>query len=207
MIMKARHHWIVYPFFKWYAVWKVTRNFQPVNIIGHVFDKGLPVLVVANHVSWWDGFWLQYLNQKLFHRKLHFMMLEEQLRKFWFFNLSGGYSVRKSSRSLIESLEYTVKLLGNNQNFVFIFPQGEIISMYKSQFEFEKGISYILKNLENPVQIIFVANLAEYFSKEIPTLNIYLEEVSFDQPEKMQIEARYNQFYQECIEKQTQIRS
>ena len=207
MIMEARHHWIVYPFFKWYAVWKVKRNFKPVSIVGNVADAGMPVLVISNHVSWWDGFWLQYLNQAIFNRRLHFMMLEEQLRKFWFFNLSGGYSVRKSSRSLIDSLDYTVKLLGNRQNLVFIFPQGEIVSIYKSHVDFEKGISYILKKLENSVQIIFVVNLAEYFSNEVPSLNIYVEEVWFDQPDKLEIEARYNQFYQECIEKQTQIKS
>ena len=207
MIMKARHHWIVYPFFKWYAVWKVNRNFKPVSIIGEVTDKGLPVLFIANHVSWWDGFWLQYLNQSIFNRKLHFMMLEEQLRKFWFFNLSGGYSVRKSSRSLIESLNYTVELLSDRKNFVFIFPQGEIVSMHKNHFEFGKGLSYVLKNLENSVQIIFVANLTDYFSKEVPCLNIYIEEVRLAQLDNLQIETRYNQFYQECIKNQIQIRT
>lgn len=207
MIKKARHHWIISPFFMWYAVWRVSRNFKPVTIVGQVKDKDLPVLIISNHVSWWDGFWLQYLNQAIFKRRLHFMMLEEQLTRFWFFNHAGGYSVRKGSRSILESLNYTLDLLSDKRNLVFLFPQGEIVSSYKSHFEFEKGVSYILKNFKNPVQVIFVANLTDYFSNESPCLNIYLEEVMQDQQNKLPIEEKYNRFYQECIDNQIRIRS
>ena len=72
-------------------------------------------------------------------------MLEEQLKKNWFFQYTGGYSIKKSTRSVVESLNYTAELLENNKNLVLMFPQGKIQSMHRSEFVFEKGIERILK--------------------------------------------------------------
>ncbi len=72
-------------------------------------------------------------------------MLEEQLRKHMYLNKAGGFSVRKGSRSIVESLGYTAELLNDKNNLVLMFPQGRIESMHKQDFVFEKGIEYVLK--------------------------------------------------------------
>ncbi len=54
------------------------------------------------------------------------MMLEEQLRKRMYLNKSGGYSVRKGSRSILKSLDYTAELLKEKKSLVLMFPQGKI---------------------------------------------------------------------------------
>ena len=102
MILKAKHNFIIYLFFKQYAEWIMKRHFGVIQILGDFQEKKLPVLLISNHISWWDGFWSMYLNVKVLKRKFHFMMLEEQLRKFWFFNYSGGFSVNKKSKTIIE---------------------------------------------------------------------------------------------------------
>ncbi len=86
MIYKATHHQVIYPFFQMYTRWKIWRNFHGVIITGEYHEKDLPILLITNHISWWDGFWADYINMKLFHRKFYFMMLEEQLLKHMFFN-------------------------------------------------------------------------------------------------------------------------
>ena len=199
MIIKAKHHWFIYPFFKFYAVYKISRHFIKVEINGEFEEKGLPVLLISNHLSWWDGFWAMYINVKLLHRKFHFMMLEEQLKRFSFFINTGGFSVRKGTRSVIESINYTIELLSDSNNMVLLFPQGKISSIYDQSFIFERGIEHILKGIKGKVQIVFMANLVEYFSKEKPSLFIYLKEYSQAEYKTKKMQEDYNKFYSECI--------
>ncbi len=202
MILKARHHVFIYPFFMRYAVFITKRYFKKVGIYGNIKDNGLPILIIANHMSWWDGFWIAYLNETRFKRKFHFMMLEEQLRKYWFFNYAGGFSVRKGSRSIIETLHYTSALLKNSENLVLIFPQGEIQSMHNQHFVFEKGINRIFSD-RNAVQVIMVANLVDYFSQKKPSLHMYLAEYNDQTFDHQTLETSYNAFYKESINKQS----
>ncbi len=199
MIIKARHHWIVYPFFKFYAVFKIRRHFNKVIISGDFQQKNLPLLLISNHVSWWDGFWVMYINLKLFHKRFHFMMLEDQLRKFSFFINTGGYSVKKKSRSVIESINYTIELLSDSKNLVMLFPQGRITSIYDQSFQFEKGLERILKEVNGKVQIIFLANLIDYFSNQKPSLFIYLKEYDNMNTDIEKIQKEYNMFYSGCV--------
>lgn len=202
MILKAKHNVIIYPFFKWYTRMKMKGNFKPIKIINDIDEKNLPVLLVTNHNSWWDGFWVQYINIQIFKRKFHFMMLEEQLRKFWFFNYTGGFSVRKNSKSIIETLDYTRQLLTNKNNLVLMYPQGEIQSMHEPVFKFERGIEHILRKMENPVQVVFMVSLVDYFSNPNPGLFLYLKEFDGMDFKTETILLKFNKFYADCVEKQ-----
>lgn len=205
MIIKAKHNKIIYPFFQKYAIWKTTRNFKPVLLKGNFTDRQKPVFIISNHISWWDGFWIMYFNLKVIKRKFHFMMLEDQLKKFWFFNYSGGYSVNKNSKSIIESLNYTSDLLQDKNNMALMFPQGEIHSMHNQNFKFEKGLDFIFKNLDSEIQIIFIANITDYFSKPKTGLYIYYKEYTGKLNTK-ETEIDYNNFYKDCIKKQDALR-
>lgn len=206
MILKAKHNFFIYPFFQWYAVWLIKRKFSKANIIGSFNDSNLPVLLIANHISWWDGFWAMYLNLKTLKRKFHFMMLEEQLRKFWFFNYTGGFSVNKKAKSVIETLNYTGELLSDEKNMVLVFPQGEIQSMHLQTFQFEKGISHILRGNEERIQILFMANLVDYFSTPKPIINIYIQEYQDLQFNHESFEKSYNEFYKQSVEHQKRLK-
>jgi 1-acyl-sn-glycerol-3-phosphate acyltransferase len=206
MMLKAKHHPIIYPFFKWYSRHIIKRSFARVNIIGNYSDKKLPVLLISNHIGWWDGFWAVYLNHYVFKRKFHFMMLEEQLKKHWYFNLSGGFSVKKNSRSIIETLDYANELLKEAGNIVLLFPQGAIESMHQHTIKFEKGTGRILSSLENKVQVIFVANFTDYFSDKKPTLNSYLMDYSKGDFTNQHLESAYSAFYLNCLQQQINLK-
>lgn len=202
MILKAKHHPFIYPFFQRYTLLIMKRKFSPIYIIGEFRDNELPVLLISNHISWWDGFWAMYLNLKVFKRRFHFMMLEEQLRKFWFFNYSGGYSVNRNSRTILETICYTVELLKDKNNMVLIFPQGEIQSMHKQLFTFEKGLESILKKVENEIQIVFSGNMVDYFSKSKPGLYLHIKNYTGKSNKLEDIMSQYDEFYKECIDYQ-----
>jgi len=207
MILRAKHHFFIYPFFQKYTLLKIRKHFQEVKLIGNYEEKDKPLLVISNHTSWWDGFWLMHLNLKLLKRKFHFMMLESQLRKYWFFNYSGGFSVNKNSRTLFETIKYTAELLADKQNMVILFPQGEINSMHHHTFTFEKGTERIINELKNEIAILFVVNLTDYFSKQKPTLFQYFKDYTFEIFNFTDFEKNYRNFYHECIENQIKLSS
>ncbi len=205
MIYKASHHPLIYPFFRLYTRWKISRNFHGVIIKGDHHEKNLPVLLITNHISWWDGFWAEYLNMKIFHRKFYFMMQEDQLKKHMFFNRTGGYSVKKGSRSIIETLNYTSWLLADSKNLVLVFPQGKIESIHNQNLKFKKGIEYILRKVKSPVQIIFLVNLIEYFAEAKPGLIMHFKEYSGSDYSVEVLQKYFNIFYSCCVAENIRI--
>lgn len=204
MILKAKHNFFLYPFFQKYAIWKIGRNFHQVVINSDVKDNGLPIIALSNHISWWDGFWVEYLNLKLFKRKFHFMMLESQLKKLRFFNYVGGYSVSKKSKSIFETINYSRNLLADKRNFILLFPQGEIESIYNQSIKFEKGIERIVDGMQNKVQMIFLVNMVDYFSNPKPSLYMNLKSYNSTDFSYKAIEVAYISFFSQCVENQLQ---
>ena len=202
-IIKSRHR----PFFTWffrvYSKLMILCHFHRVTFHGKFHDQGLPVLLIGNHFSWWDGFIANLLNIKVFHRKFHVMMLEEQLSNRMFLNKAGAYSIKKGSRSVIASLQYTVDLLAREENLVVLYPQGEFESIYRQPVRFEKGISSIASRVQNKFQLLFYVALVDYFSHRQPSLGIYLLEVPQEIAlNALGLESAYNAFFSECIMQQ-----
>ncbi|MEF8846696.1 MAG: lysophospholipid acyltransferase family protein [Bacteroidales bacterium] len=202
-MIKARHLWIYLSFFRLYSRLMIHRHFRNVTIKGDIPERGMPVLLIMNHFSWWDGFFADYLNGKIFHRKFHVMMLEEQLKKRMFLNKAGVYSIRQHSRSVMDSLQYTRQLLKDPSNLVTVYPQGKIRSMFHYPLRFEKGITKIVSGLENKVQIVFVTTLVDYFSHRKPALTFGLKEYHPGGNLTLKdMESSFNEHMQEMINQQ-----
>ena len=123
MIIKAKHHFVIHPIFKLFSRVMINNHFSQIAVIGNVdVTSNRSILLLSNHSSWWDGFWHLYLNMKVFKKKFHFMMLEEQLKKHWYFNYTGGFSVKKSTRSAVATIQYSAELLSHPNNLVLMFP-------------------------------------------------------------------------------------
>ncbi len=181
----------------------LRKHFQDVLLKGEFYDRGLPVLLTGNHFSWWDGFIAYFINMKVFRRKFHIMMLEEQLAGRSFLNKAGAFSIKKGGRSVVESLEYTAGLLQSGNNLVVLYPQGEFQSQYTRPVIFEKGIRNIAVKLSGEFQLVFYAALLDYFSHKKPTLTIYYREMPrhlASEPSLLQSE--YNGFISECSSQQ-----
>lgn len=205
-MIKANHTWLGTTFFRLYSRYRLRRNFLNIQFCGDFNDTGKSVLILGNHFSWWDGFIQNHLNNSVIQRKFHVMMLEEQLRRNMILNRTGAFSVKKSSRDIVESLHYCVELLKNPDNMVLIFPQGEIQTMHTRNFVFERGVEYILRQPQINIDLIFNVNLIDYFSKSKPSLNIYYKNYALKSPADItQIERDYNDYVRECIEKQTEL--
>jgi len=201
-MLRSKHHFFIYPFFQHYTRWLLKRHFRGVTIEGSFADRGKPVLLIGNHIGWWDGFWAMYLKLEVVKRRFHFMMQEDQLLRFRFFNYTGAFSVNRKSREVVESLQYAASLLHDPENMVLIYPQGRLQSLYASQFLFEKGIERILQGREGEVQLLMSVNMIDYLAHRKPTLYIYLRD--YEGPFRREaLEEAYNRFYADCLTIQT----
>ena len=203
-MIKARYN----PLWLWFysSYFRVLQKiyFRKISVItSDVFPENQSILLLQNHFSLYDGYWSMYLCKKIFRRRFHVMMLEDELRKRMFLTRCGVFSVNKKSRDLLESLSYAVGLLKDPKNVVTIYPSGEIITQHQQNFEFQKGFIRIAGNRENNSSIALAVVLVDHFSQARPEIRIYLKNYSGERTSE-EIETAYHAFYQACITQQTE---
>lgn len=198
-MIQARHTAFYVRFFNFYSRLMIRSHFRRVRIIGNINADFMPVLMIGNHFSWWDGFFACYINQMILKKKFHIMMLEEQLRPRMFLNKAGAFSIRRGSRDALESLQYAAGLLSLPENLVVLYPQGEFESLYRYPVKFEKGIEKVSAMAGSSFEVVFYAALMDYFSYRKPSLSIYLKQVSHElSKSSVALEKAYNDFLNDC---------
>lgn len=111
----------------------------------NAIEKGVPTIVYAPHSNWWDGTVLYNVAHRIFHKEIRLMI--EELNRFPLLRRGGAYSVcKKSPQSAMKALQYSVEVLGDLRNLLFIFPQGIIRPPHYRPFEFQTGLAYIVQN-------------------------------------------------------------
>ncbi|MCC8034737.1 MAG: lysophospholipid acyltransferase family protein [Rikenellaceae bacterium] len=181
----------------------MDRFFHRIDMVGTKVKGEYPVLMLANHFSWWDGFIQYRLNKELFGRRLYVMMLEEQLCRHKIMNRCGCFSVRKNSRSSVDTMRYAAAVMEHTENMVLIFPQGCIGSIYLPGIEFESGADYLIKRIDNAFKIVFNVNMVDYGSYKKPALTIYHKTVDPGNISSVGLQKAFNSFYGECLAAQT----
>ena len=203
-MIKPAHYLLTDWFWHVYLNYILRSDFKEIQYNKDILisqDKAL--LVLGNHFSWWDGFILFRLNELYFHKRLHLMMLEDQLSKNSFLRYAGAYSINRQGRKILESLNYTSTLLENPDNLVIIFPQGKIESMHAPHIHFEKGIQRVIDQCRKEVQVVFSTALTDYCAHRKPTLHFYLKEYTYVPSCTLEeIEKAYNLHYQEALRRQ-----
>ncbi len=202
MIIKARHIPFFVRFFSFYSRNGLKRHFQSVEFDCSADTSNRPVLLIGNHFSWWDGFIAYRLNDLCLHKKFHIMMLEEQLEDRQFLNKAGAFSIKRGSRSVVESLQYASELLHDNENMVALFPQGTIASMHRRPVRFEKGVERIIAGASDKLLILFYVALPDWYSEKKPGLTVRVIEYAARERSVADLEETYNMFLDECIARQ-----
>ena len=205
MIIKARHIPFFVRFFSYYSRTGLKRHFNDVVFECTINPTGRPVLLIGNHFSWWDGFIAYRLNDLFLHKKFHIMMLEEQLEKRLFLNKAGAYSIRRGSRSVVETLSYTSGLLHEPENMVVVYPQGTITSIHRRPVRFERGTERIIAGASDRLMILFYVALPDWYSEKKPGLFVRIIEYSARERSVTDLEEAYNIFLDECIAKQIPV--
>ena len=202
MIIKARHIPFFVRFFSFYSRTGLKRHFREVRIECSVNPEGRPVLLIGNHFSWWDGFIAYRINDLFLHKKFHIMMLEEQLETRLFLNKAGAFSIKRGSRTVVDTLKYTSGLLHDSGNMVVVYPQGIITSIHRHPVKFERGTERIIAGASDRLMILFYVALPDWFSEKKPGLTVRVVEYAATDKSAEALEEAYNRFLNECISKQ-----
>jgi hypothetical protein len=133
------------------------------------YDKSL--IITPNHISWWDGFFIDYVTKNTLKRKIHLMMLESSLNKFWFFKKVGAYSIDPGNPiSIIETFNYSRDILEGKKNFVVSYPQGEIEAFEKRPLSLRDGIKSLIRPIKSEVIVLPVGFKIEYYEERLPAV-------------------------------------
>ncbi|HEX8378451.1 MAG TPA: 1-acyl-sn-glycerol-3-phosphate acyltransferase [Pedobacter sp.] len=193
-------------FFTWYIKGIIHRDFTSFTYNEILIDNSRSILLLANHFSWWDGFLMFELNRRVFKKKFHVMVTEENYRKVSFLKYLGAFPVKKNSKSLIQSLEYAGGLLNDSDNLVLIFPQGKLYSNHTDSIVFEKGLINLINSSKKNFQYLFAASFVDFFAKRKPSVTCYLQTWEGAEFTSLQlIKNAYNKHYETSRQQQSRI--
>ena len=170
-MFSARHRPWAQALFSLYLTGLLRRHFHALRLLGEPPSPppGLPLLILPNHGTWWDGLFLWELNRRLLGRRLHMMVLEEHVANFRFFRRLGAFSIRPGCRlEVAASLAYGAAVLGDPANALGLFPQGRIRHPAERPLGFQRGLERILRAHGAPVAILPLAMRCEYYENQRP---------------------------------------
>lgn len=134
-------------------------------------NKNQSVILLPNHFSWWDGFLVDFLiRNTIIDKKFNIIMLEEQLKRYWFFRLLGATGFNPNNpKSIVKLSNFISNILQYPDNVLVFYPQG-VIQLFDSDIAIKEGLSYLLKNVHKDVQIFYPFFKIQYFDNRLPDL-------------------------------------
>ena len=174
-MIKAEHKKWARVVYDIYITRLLKRNFNRFLMTNEfpLVDKQSALIITPNHFSWWDGFFISFFTDKKITRKIHLLMLEEQLKQYWFFKKVGAYSINTNSpKSIIETINYTAGILNDKNNFVVYYPQGKIENYDKRPPGIKEGIIKVVDRIKIPTEILPVILKIVYSTNKQPDIHV-----------------------------------
>jgi 1-acyl-sn-glycerol-3-phosphate acyltransferase len=128
----------------------IARRFEGLRVAGleHLRRRrvrGAPLLLYANHSSWWDGLVAFQLGHAC-GLEQYAMMEERQLREYPFHRRLGAFGVvRENARDGVCGIEYAGELLTGTSRALWIFPQGQTLPNDARPFMLYTGAARIIE--------------------------------------------------------------
>lgn len=116
--------------------------------------RDIPLVAVANHVSWWDGFLLLELHRLMRPgAQFYSVMLETELRQHPFLERIGAIGIDPQSPSGVLSCirELKRRIDAHPDSMIFFFPQGRILPSWRRPLGFRRGIEVFCEALKDVV--------------------------------------------------------
>lgn len=113
-------------------------------------DSRSPLLVVANHTSWWDGFLVREIHRALRPSDpFYTVMLETELQRHPFLRRLGGLGLVPGSTASLRGLLRTLAALRHEApgTLVLFFPQGRLWPGHRRPLGFLPGVRGVRRAL------------------------------------------------------------
>jgi 1-acyl-sn-glycerol-3-phosphate acyltransferase len=127
----------------------LARRFEGLRVAGlrHLRERtrGVPLVLYANHSSWWDGL-VAFEIGRACALDQYVMMEERQLARLRLFRRLGAFSVeRERAREARRSVEYACELLRGTEGALWLFPQGVTLANDVRPLKFYTGAAHIIR--------------------------------------------------------------
>lgn len=105
-------------------------------------DENVPTIAYAPHTNWWDGIVGYNICNRIFGKEIRLMV--EELNRFPLLRRAGAFNVnKKSPQASMKALKYSVDVIEDLNNVLYLFPQGIIKPPNFRPIEFQTGLAYI----------------------------------------------------------------
>lgn len=101
------------------------------------------VVVVANHMSWWDGFLIYMVRRHMrVTTPIYTIMLEDELKKHRWMRFIGCVGIRRGNpKSTLATFRAIAEACARTPgSWVLVFPQGRIRASWNRPLGFDRGI-------------------------------------------------------------------
>ena len=198
-MLQSRKSTIIFKLYSWYLSNIINRDFSGFKFNDPKINRDEAVLLLANHFSWWDGFLMFYINKKLFKKKFHVLVTDEDYYQHSFLKYMGAFAADKKGKDTLETLIHAGKLLDDPANLVLIFPQGRLYANHVPSVSFEKGIMQVFNASQKKFQIVFSATSVSHARRK-PQLNTDLQVWNAEEYLSLQLlKSEYNKHYQAAM--------
>lgn len=130
-----------------------------------------PLLLAANHVSWWDGFILRHLQRMVRPAApLYSVMTRRELRRFPFLGRIGAVGIDPTGAVSIARTvrELERRVAERPDSVIAYFPQGEIGPSFRRPLGFQRGVELFARRLD--AVVVPVGLHVEPLAKQAPTI-------------------------------------
>jgi 1-acyl-sn-glycerol-3-phosphate acyltransferase len=138
-------------------------------------DPALPVILVPNHISWWDGFFCFEIQRRLRPGSgIYSLMLESELRKFPVLRKVGCFGMDPGNPISVRRAfkEFKNLIATNPYRTLTYFPQGAIRPQGQRPLGFKRGIE-LFSQMGGDVQCVPVALQIEPMTAQRPVAFIH----------------------------------
>lgn len=173
--MSRRHGWAL-ALARRYARWSLSRAFEGVYVDGldevrAAAARG-PLLLCANHLSWWDAFAVVAVDEALGTDGVC-VMDEANLARLPFFGAIGGMPLSLTApRRALKQLKDVASRLDRPGRAAWIFPQGHHVPSWRRPLGFRRGFGRIVD--ESGCAVVPVSILISFRERREPALLVRL---------------------------------
>ncbi len=166
--------------FAWYTRRLVRKHFAGIWLGGARLPSAMappaaPVLFIANHTNWWDGFLGVLVNR---HLGLHFQVLMEakELARYPVFRRVGALPMRRDSATGAYADLTAARACLRPGTGLWLFPQGRRCPATAPVTGIERGAAHLALGHAGPLLIQPVALRYTYLGEQLPEAFIWLGE-------------------------------
>ena len=158
----ARRSKRILGFFTRIFAYDLSRSFHAVRLLGPMPPTAGPLVIVANHPSWWDAALFTWLTATMFADKRSFVPIDaDMLRRYPFFARLGAFGVKAGSFSGASVfLAVARHVLSADDGLLFVNAEGRFRDVRARPLEIAPGLAHLAR--EAPAGVTFLPLAIEY---------------------------------------------